>query len=163
MAKWKGMSPEEWTALTRKRLEATFRNAVQALAMDASKTIPLGGRVPAVTSNLARSVQIAKVPIKQGGPNQKYVAQDLGIAAANLKLGDKAYVGYQANYAKRMNYGFVGVDSLGRNYSAETPVGPTGYRNASGFGFAEAAAAKWPSIVRAEALKISVSKAPRNG
>lgn len=163
MAKWKGISPEDWAKLTQRRLEATFRNAVQALAMEASKTIPTGGRVPTVTSNLARSVQIAKTPIMDGGPNQKYVAQDLGLAAKSLKLGDKAYVGYQANYAKRMNYGFVGVDSLGREYSAGTPMGPTGYRNASGFGFAEAAAAKWPSIVRAEALKISVAKAPRNG
>lgn len=163
MAKWKGLSPEEWTTLTRKRLEATFRNAVQALAMEASKTVNIGGRVPHDTGNLSRSVQIGIASIQQGEKDKEYVAQDLGIAAANLKLGDKAYIGYQANYAKRMNYGFVGVDSLGRNYSAETPVGPTGYRNASGFGFAEAASAKWPSIVRAEALKISVSKAPRNG
>lgn len=163
MAKWKGMSPEDWAKLTQRRLEATFRNSVQALAMEASKTIPTGGRLPVRTGNLARSVQIEKAPIQQGEKDQGYVAQDLGLAAAKLKLGDKAYIGYQANYAKRMNCGFVGTDSLGRNYSAETPVGPTGYRNASGFGFAEAAAAKWPSIVRAEALKISVSKAPRNG
>lgn len=163
MAKWKGISPEDWAKLTHQRLEATFRNAVQALAMEASKTIPTGGRVPVRTGNLARSVQIGKASIQQGASGKNYVAQDLGLAVAGLKLGDKAYVGYQANYAKRMNYGFVGVDSLGRNYSAGTPMGPTGYRNASGFGFAEAAAAKWPSIVRAEALKISVARTPRNG
>lgn len=163
MAKWRGMSPEEWAKLTRRRLEATFRNAVQALAMEASKTIPAGGRVPIRTGNLARSIQVNKASIQQGGVGKEYVAQDLGLAVAGLKLGDKAYIGYQANYAKRMNYGFVGVDSLGRSYSAETPIGPTGYRNASGFGFAEAAADKWPSIVRAEALKISVAKVPRNG
>jgi hypothetical protein len=52
------------------------------------------------------------------------------------------YIGWQAAYSRRLNYGFAGEDSLGRTY------------NQSGYGFAEAAAAKWPQIVQEQAMKM---------
>lgn len=69
------------------------------------------------------------------------VAQDVGVVALSLELGDKVYLGYQAVYAARQNFGFVGEDSLGRTY------------NQGGFGFVEKAAAKWPQIVDGVAAK----------
>lgn len=71
-----------------------------------------------------------------------YPAVDIGPALLDWKPGETLYIGFQANYARRMNYGFVGEDSLGRTY------------NQSGFGFVEKAAARWPFIVDAAAAKV---------
>ena len=68
--------------------------------------------------------------------------QSFSLGVANIKPGDTVYIGYQAKYSRRLNYGFVGTDSLGRTY------------NQSGYGFAEAAAAQWPAIVARQAAKM---------
>lgn len=104
--------------------------------MEMTKTLPNGGNVPVKTGNLARSLkaQTGSMPAVKDGP---ITGRDIGPVLLGLELGDKVYLGYQANYAMRQNYGFVGEDSLGRNY------------NQSGFGFVEKAAAKWPQIVKA--------------
>jgi hypothetical protein len=95
--------------------------------------------VPVKTGNLARSVVVDNRPpqIVKGLAKGDY---SLGIA--NIKPGDTIYLGWQAAYSRRLNYGFVGADSLGRVY------------NQSGYGFAEATAAKWPSIVARNAAKM---------
>lgn len=113
---------------------------MQELAVEMTKTTSNGGNVPVDTGNLARSLlaQEGVMPnIKPDGDDGEgnFVGQDIGPVLLSLELGDKVHLGYQAAYARRMNYGFVGEDSLGRNY------------NQSGLGFAEKAAAKWPQIV----------------
>lgn len=140
MAGWSGVDPSKWADnLSTNGLTALLRNSVQALAKEASTTIPNGGRLPVKTGNLARSVVVDNKPpqIIEGLAKGDY---SLGIAA--IKPGDTIYVGWQAAYSRRMNYGFVGADSLGRTY------------NQAGYGFAEATAAKWPAIVQAEAAKM---------
>ena len=95
--------------------------------------------MPVKTGNLARSVVVDNKPpqIIDG-----LATGDFTLGVANIKPGETIYIGWQAKYARRQNYGFVGTDSLGRVY------------NQSGFGFAEAAAAKWPAIVQARAAKM---------
>jgi hypothetical protein len=139
MAGWSGTAPSAWSVRTAKGLTALLRNSVQDLAREASTTIPNGGRVPVKTGNLARSVVVDNRPpqIVKGLAKGDY---SLGIA--NIKPGDTIYLGWQAAYSRRLNYGFVGADSLGRVY------------NQSGYGFAEATAAKWPSIVARNAAKM---------
>lgn len=140
MAGWSGVDPSKWAGnLSTNGLTALLRNSVQALAKEASTTIPNGGRLPVKTGNLARSVVIDNKPpqIIEGLARGDY---SLGLAA--IKPGDTIYIGWQAAYSRRMNYGFVGADSLGRTY------------NQAGYGFAEATAAKWPAIVQAEAAKM---------
>lgn len=154
MAGWRGVDPAKWAGnLSTNGLTALLRNSVQALANEAATTIPNGGRVPVKTGNLARSVVVSDKPptVVDVGPFKGDIVS--GIAA--IKPGATVYIGYQAAYARRMNYGYVGTDSLGRTYSADHMPVSTGYRNASGFGFAEAAAAKWPEIVIREAQKIA--------
>jgi hypothetical protein len=51
-------------------------------------------------------------------------------------MGKPVYLGVQAIYAPRQNYGFVGTDSLGRTY------------NQSGAFFVEGAGAKWEQFVK---------------
>lgn len=136
---WTGADPSTWAGNTEGLLTALLRNSVQALAKEASTTVPNGGRVPVRTGNLARSVVVDTKPpqVIEGLATGNY---SLGIAA--IRPGDTIYIGWQAKYARRVNYGFVGADSLGRVY------------NQSGAGFAEAAAAKWPAIVASEAAKL---------
>ncbi|SNT19586.1 HK97 gp10 family phage protein [Sphingopyxis indica] len=136
---WTGTDPSKWADQSDRMLTALLRNSVQALAKEASTTIPNGGRVPVRTGNLARSVVVDTKPptVIEGLATGDY---SLGIAA--IVPGEPIFIGWQARYARRVNYGFVGVDSLGRSF------------NQSGAGFAEAAAAKWPAIVQAEAQKL---------
>lgn len=143
---WSGANPSDWARETKERLTAVFRNSVQELAKVASTTTANGGRVPVKTGNLARSVQIGKAPITMGDAGKNYIVQDSAMVLIDLQLGDTAYLGWQANYAKRQNYGFVGDDSLGRTY------------NQSGFGFAENAAKQWPAIVDRVVIRIQGKK-----
>lgn len=149
---WSGTNPSAWADSKDKLLTALLRNAVQDLAQEASRTIPNGGRVPAKTGNLGRSVVVSNKPptiIEGDAPSGGFSA---GIAA--IVPGETIYIGWTAAYSRRMNYGFVGTDSLGRNYGSAQAVITTGYSNRSGYGFAEAAAAMWLEIVRRQAAKL---------
>jgi hypothetical protein len=139
---WTGTDPSVWGGRTVAGLTALLRNSVQALASEAGRTIPNGGRVPVKSGNLGRSVIVDDKPPVKGTPGQVYAAPDLALGVSKLVPGGPAYVGWQANYSHRTNYGFVGADSLGRVY------------NQSGYGFAEATAAKWAGIVKVQAAKM---------
>ncbi len=139
---WSGTDPSAWADTGEKLLTALLRNSVQALALEASKTIPNGGRVPVKTGNLGRSVVVDTQPPKRGDADQVYSAADFTLGVSKIKPGDTIYLGWQAAYAARQNFGFVGQDSLGRTY------------NSSGYGFAEATAAEWPTILAREAAKL---------
>lgn len=136
---WEGVDPSKWAGATTGGLTALLRNSVQELAKVASTTIPNGGRVPVKTGNLARSVVVDNKPpqVIEG-----LAKGDFSLGVAAIKPGDTIYIGWQAKYSRRLNYGFVGADSLGRTY------------NQAGYGFAEATAAQWPAIVAREAGKI---------
>ncbi|USA40217.1 HK97 gp10 family phage protein [Pelagerythrobacter marinus] len=136
---WSGVDPSRWAENKDKLLTALLRNSVQELAKEASSTIPNGGRVPVKTGNLARSVVVDNEPprIIEG-----LATGDYSLGIAGIKPGQPIYIGWQAAYARRQNYGFVGTDSLGRTY------------NQAGYGFAEATAAKWDGIVKAQAAKL---------
>lgn len=138
---WQGVDPAKWAGdLSTNGLTALLRNSVQALANEAGNTIPNGGSVPEKTGNLARSAVIDTKPpqIIDVLATQK----DFSLGVADIKPGDTIYLGWQAAYSRRVNNGFVGEDSLGRTY------------NQAGYGFAEATAAKWPVIVREQAMKM---------
>lgn len=136
---WSGTDPTAWAGNTGALLTALLRNSVQALAEVASTTIPNGGRVPVKTGNLARSVVVDNKPpqIIDG-----LATGDYSLGIASIVPGETIFLGWQAKYSKRVNYGFVGADSLGRVF------------NQSGAGFAEATAAQWPAILKAEAQKL---------
>lgn len=149
---WTGTDPSAWADTTDRLLTALLRNSVQELANEASRTIPNGGRVPVKTGNLARSVVVSNKP-----PNvitSEAASGNLSEGVAAIKPGEMVYIGWTAAYARRMNYGYVGTDSLGRYYGSAQAVITTGYSNRAGFGFAEAAASKWPEIVATQAAKL---------
>lgn len=144
---WEGSDPAKWAQQAQARIDAVRRGSAQELAKEMSTTIPNGGRVPVKTGNLARSLlgQVGAMP--SVSDSKEFSGQDIGPVLLNWQPGETLYLGYQAKYARRQNYGFVGTDSLGRTY------------NQSGFGFVEAAAAKWPTIVE----RMTASVANRTG
>lgn len=117
-------------------MKAVWRGSIDMLADEMTTTRANGGRLPHRTGNLMRSLlaSTAGMP-RQGEAGEKYAGGDVGLVTAGLELGDSVWLGFQANYARRMNYGFVGQDKLGRTY------------NQTGAGFIEAAVAAWPTIV----------------
>lgn len=130
-----------WAKETEARTEAVYRRSVEMLAEEMTRTKPNGGRVPIDTGALYRSLLASKteMPKTAQGP---FPGFDIGTITATLKMGEPVWIGYQAVYARRMNSGFVGSDSLGRSY------------NQSGNYFVEGAIAQWPQIVAAAAKEV---------
>ena len=137
-------SIDAWVAQTRERLDAVHGRSVELLGEQLAKTKPEGGKVPFLTGNLARSLLASKsgMPNTTDGP---YAGSNIGLVAATLKADETVYIGYQAIYAARMNFGYVGADSLGRVY------------NQHGNYFIEGAVAEWPNIVKNAATEIKGS------
>lgn len=133
----------EWAKAELEREEAIFHEAAQAVANEVRTPVAEGGRMPLETGNLRRSLMAstADMPTIR---EDKTEFQDSGIelVIAGSQLGDTVYLGFQAAYAARMNYGFVGTDSLGRTY------------NQTGFGFVDAVAQRWAQIVTQAEAKV---------
>ena len=130
----------EWTRQTERRMLMVFKRAVELLAEELTSGRHNGGRVPWVTGNMARSLAAeinGIVQTAEGAP-----AGNAGAKIALLTMGDVIMLGYQAVYAFRVNSGFVGEDSLGRNYNQE------------GAHFVEYAASQWPVMVELAAGEI---------
>lgn len=129
----------DWAAKTEARAQAVHRRSVELLAEEMAKTQPQGGRVPFQTGNLARSLLAST----EGMPKTSALPKaggNVGAVTATLRLDQPVWLGYQAIYARRQNYGFVGADVLGRVF------------NQAGSYFVEGAIAQWPQIV-AQAVK----------
>lgn len=125
----------KWAQQTEQRIDAVYGRSIELLGEELAKTRPEGGRVPFMTGNLSRSLLASKsgMPRTAEGP---FGGGNIGLVAATIKAHETLYIGYQANYARRRNYGFVGRDSLGRLY------------NEQGAYFVEGAIAEWQKIVK---------------
>ena len=80
--------------------------------------------------------------IDQSGEVRFDTPPDIGLIIATLPPGSPVYIGAQAIYMPRLNYGFTGTDSLGRTY------------NQSGKMFVERNAERWQEFVDAAAREI---------
>lgn len=130
-----------WASQTKERITAVHRRSVELLGEEMANTIPNGGKVPFQDGNLMRSLLASTVamPPTAEGP---FSGSNVGAVAATLEPHQSVYIGYQAGYARRQNYGFVGEDSLGRLY------------NQTGHYFVEDAIAKWPQLVNKAVTEI---------
>ena len=131
----------EWAKKTEARTEAVYRRSIELLADEMMTTKPQGGRVPELTTNLSKSLLASTqaMPTTAEGP---FSGSDVGAVVATLKLSQPIWLGYQAVYARRQNYGFVGADKLGRVF------------NQQGSYFVEYAIEMWPTIVQLAAEEI---------
>lgn len=88
----------------------------------ASLVVGIGNIAPAITT-------------PGDGPATAWDEAGANLIIDGAGLGDAIMAVYTVAYAARMNYGFVGTDSLGRTY------------NQSGRRFVDLAAQQWPRIV----------------
>src|SRR5690606_7089881 len=124
-----------WASATEKRLSAVHKRAIEKLALEMTRTRAEGGNVPVDTGNLYRSLlaSTTAMPKTAEGP---FTGSNVASVVATLRMNDTIWLGFQAKYAKRQEFGFVGADSMGRVYI--TP----------GNHFVSRAIAMWPQIVR---------------
>lgn len=108
---------------------AIFRESAQRVMDLASVPEAQGGKMPVDTGFLINSgvASTSGMPGSAGRP--------LSIVLLEVALGDNVFVGWTAAYALRMEYGFMGEDSLGREYSQQ------------GKGFLRTAVQQWTNIV----------------
>lgn len=128
----------EWGRAELERAEAIFQTAAQTVANEVRNPVADGGRMPVKTGNLRRSLMASTSEMPTIKPEQtEFSESGVELVIAGAELGSTVFLGFQAGYAARMNFGFVGEDSLGRVY------------NQAGFGFVDAVAQRWPEIVKA--------------
>lgn len=141
----------DWVRKTEARMLAVFRESAQRVILEMQKVGPsaknpgggAGGAMPVDTGFLRASLMTTlnspdtTVKFKDDAIGA-YVWQEgaIQIVILSAKIGDAIYAVYTASYARRMEYGFSGTDSLGRTY------------NQQGYGFVRLAAQKWQTIVQ---------------
>lgn len=138
-----------WASKTPQRVQAVYRRSVELLAEEMTRTKGNGGRMPVLTSTLARSL-LASTESMPKTSKVLSAGSNVGVVTATLRFDQVIYLGFQAVYARRVNNGFVGADSLGRVYSQQ------------GAHFVEGAIAEWPSIVARAAAELQSSVEARS-
>jgi len=141
-----------WVATTKKRMLAVRNGSAQRVVEIANTTVGEGGNLPFRTGFLRASGKWAvgepnftvTTPPKDGG-TFAYDATAAALVLTNAKLDDVVSFVWTAAYARRMNYGFVGKDSLGREY------------NQKGYKFRDLAVQQWGRVVQEECVKAKAS------
>lgn len=135
----------KWTKDTEQRSQEAFQMGILDFFIHLRDTTPID------TGFLRSSLTLGKNGNVPSGPNAEYGSVQNDVQALNvigsLKLGDRVTMVYNATYARRLEYGFVGFDSLGRFY------------NQAGRFWITAAGKRYVSIMRAAATRLRNSTA----
>ncbi len=97
------------TEKCKQRQDAIFRASAARVMDEANVPEAQGGRMPVKDGFLRNSTTAATSP--SGG------GSDPALVFAKLEVGQTVYAGWTAEYAMRQEFGFVGEDSLGREYN----------------------------------------------
>lgn len=137
---------KDWSEKAKRNQAMVMRGSVTKLSTDLMRdTGPAVGQVPIDTGTLRNSLMAstaAMPPVREGDFDDP--SASIALAIAGAKVGDTIWLGFQAAYARRRNYGFTGTDALGRYY------------NEAGKFFVEDKASKWQSYVDEAAREIGV-------
>ncbi len=136
-------SVNQWTRETEERSTDAYREGVKDFydAMAAATPVDTGNlrnSLVATKSGYAETQNPTGPGYANSGVSQSYMEID------SLTLGDRISLIYRATYARRLNYGFVGVDSLGRYY------------NQAGRHWIEAVGGRYRSIMRSAASRLGM-------
>lgn len=131
----------KWTRETEERATDAYREGVKDFYDE------LYANTPVDTGNLRNSLRATKTGMIEqqfpSGPGYNASSQASAYQVIDsLELGEKVTLGYAATYARRLNYGFVGYDSLGRLY------------NQAGRFWIEAVGSRYRAIMRAAATRL---------
>lgn len=110
-----------------------YAAAIAEMAETAQLPVVNGGRMPVDTERLRNSLRIY---VAGFGVFNSIAEFRAATAQSGIPLNRTVRLFWPVPYARRINSGFVGRDSLGRYY------------NQSGYFFVEFGASKWLSIVR---------------
>lgn len=133
----------DWAAKTRNGLNGLARVACQDLAEAVMDDTPID--VGFLVGNWQPSLNAPNLSLDEAGTGNGYAQSKIGIVIAGIKAGDVFYYTNNAAYARRIEYGFVGPDSLGRVY------------NQQGRHMVTANIKRWPSIVNGAAVKLGLA------
>lgn len=129
---------QDFADLTRLDIVDVFQGSVQDVLDVMDTPEAKGGRMPVATGTL-RNSQVS-------GLNGSFDTQGAGAFALTvdgMDIGDTAQFGYTVEYAPRQEFGFVGRDTLGREY------------NQTGKHFMGSAAALFPQFAAERAARLS--------
>ena len=98
-----------FTDRTKRKQEVIFRTSVARVMEEANVPESAGGRMPIDTGFLVGSSGATTSP---GG-----ALQDAPLVFAMMAIGETVQAGWSAAYAMRQEFGFMGTDSLGREYN----------------------------------------------
>lgn len=128
---------EAFVTKAKLKLETVVKEAAQDVFRIAQTPVAQGGNMP-VDTGFLRNTFVSE--LNGGGLTSGPDAYILSIAG--YELGDTIFGGWTAEYAMRMEYGFVGEDAAGRNF------------NQAGRFFMNSAAQQWQQIVARHAAEI---------
>lgn len=135
---------KQFTVDAGKNTDVVLRASVHVLYKEVINPKIHGGNLPHDTGNLGRSVAVSRTAMPRVDSEEKeYSAGNNEGVINSAEAGDTIYIGFQASYSLRQNYGFTGADSLGRVYKQ------------AGAQFIEKAEAKWPQIVKSQEARLA--------
>ncbi len=129
-----------WAAKVGKQADGLARQVCQETAYRTLVATPVD------TSNLRGNWQPSIGGYSLGVKDGVGIEPDVSLVCAGVKAGDVFYMVNNAAYARRLEYGFVGEDSLGRHY------------NQQGRYFVRDTVAKYREIVTMCAADLGLSK-----
>lgn len=125
---------QDWANQSMERVGAVHRTSVDLLAQEMVRTKANGGNLPVDTGNLARGLLASQTAMPKTS-DQPSAGMDVGAFTTTMDVSKPVWLGFQPQYSRRINFGFVGNDSLGRSYDQ------------AGNHFVERAVNMWPQIV----------------
>jgi hypothetical protein len=134
----------EWADRVDGGLGALARVACQDMAEEVIDNTPVDTGF--LVANWQPSLEAPDVSLLLGAYGNGYAESRLGLVIAEIKAGDTFYFTNNAAYARRIEHGFVGKDSLGRYY------------NQRGRHMVVNALERWPLIVEGAAHKLGLTK-----
>jgi hypothetical protein len=139
----------DWVNEVEGAAEAIFKESVQELVATAQSRVPVdtGYMKNSLLGSTAMMPPIDPKAAPVAGSAHPYTGTEISAVISGLELGQTLWLGYTAAYAARLEYGFNGIDSLGRVY------------NQKPLGFVRLAAQDWTNIVQRQSQRLSASLA----
>ncbi len=116
-----------------KNAEEDLKKVVVASALEVFTEAQINAPVKDGTLRDSLTVSLTAQPTIQ--PEGATAGGEITAAVAGFELGQTIYAGFTVAYARRIEYGFTGVDSLGRYYDQRPQA------------FVRKAAQQWQTIV----------------
>jgi hypothetical protein len=129
----------KWLESTALKLDAVARQTAQEMSLKVVQATPLDtGFLRGMWQPFVNQPTFASSYASPSGgePSGGVSVADISVTANGMQAGDQFWLLNATVYAKRLEYGFVGTDSLGRTY------------NQAGRFFVRDTCKKWPQVVQ---------------